>query len=63
MARRDDSNVVDLAGRSGYRPDMAAMARAQVASARESLGLTTEEFAAVLAPLLGWDPTPGVVAN
>lgn len=63
MARTDDSNVVDLGTRAGYRPDMAALARSQVAAARERLGLTTEEFAAVLKPLLGWGPSPGVIAN
>ena len=63
MARPDDNNVVDLGTRAGYRPDMAALARAQVSAARERLGLTTHEFAAVLKPLLGWSPTPGVIAN
>jgi hypothetical protein len=63
MAEGDESNVVDLGSRAGYRPDMAALARAQVAAARERLGLTTEEFAEVLRPLLGWSPSPGVVAN
>src|SRR5262245_45074511 len=63
MAPRDESNVVDLSSRAGYRPDMAAMARAQVASAREALGLTTNEFAAVLSPLLGWAPSAGVIGN
>jgi len=63
MVSRDDSNVVDLGSRSGYQPDMAALARAQVASARERLGLTTEEFARVLKPLLGWGPSPGVISN
>jgi Domain of unknown function (DUF5919) len=63
MASRDDSNVVDLRSRAGYRPDMAALARAQVASARERLGLSTEEFASVLKPLLGWGPSPGVISN
>ena len=63
MVPPDDSNVVDLRSRAGYRPDMAALARAQVSAARERLGLTTEEFAAVLKPLLGWGPTPGVITN
>jgi hypothetical protein len=63
MAPRDDSNVVDLGSRPGFRPDMAALARTQVAAARESLGLTTAEFAAVLRPLLGWGPSPGVITN
>jgi len=63
MPRADDTNVVDLGSRVGYRPDMAALARTQVATARERLGLTPEEFAAVLKPLLGWGPSPGVVTN
>jgi hypothetical protein len=63
MARHDDSNVVDLGSRTGYRPDMADLARSQVATARERLGLTPAEFAAVLTPLLGWEPTPGVVTR
>jgi hypothetical protein len=60
---RPVGDVVHLRARAGYRPDMAALARAQVASARERLGLTTAEFAEVLRPLLGWSPTPGVVEN
>src|SRR5512132_2093924 len=52
-----------LGNRAGYRPDMAALARAQVSDARERLGMTTEEFAAVLKPLLGWDPSPGVITK
>lgn len=63
MARNDDGNVVDLGSRAGYRPDMAALARAQIADARARLGLTAAEFAAVLTPLLGWEPAPGVVAR
>jgi hypothetical protein len=42
---------------------MAALARSQVAAARRRLGLSTEEFAEVLTPLLGWAPSPGVVEN
>lgn len=60
---RPMGEVVDLRSRAGYKPDMAALARAQVASARERLGLTTAEFAEVLRPLLGWSPTAGVVEN
>jgi hypothetical protein len=63
MPTHDDSNVVDLGSRSGYRPDMGALARTQVAAARERLGLSPAEFAAVLTPLLGWEPTPGVVTR
>jgi hypothetical protein len=60
MPQRDD-NVVDLGSRAGYRPDMAALARSQVASSRERLGMTPAEFAAVLTPLLGWEVSAGVV--
>ena len=63
MPRHEDSNLVDLTSRAGYRPDVAALARAQVAAARERLGCTPAEFAAVLAPLLGWEPAPGVVTR
>lgn len=47
--------VVDLRSRTGYKPDLGALARSQVAAARNRLGVSTEEFAAVLAPLLGWE--------
>jgi hypothetical protein len=40
MAERDASNVVDLGSHSGYRPDMSGLARAQLAAARQRLGLT-----------------------
>jgi len=59
----DRGRVVDLGARTGYRPDMAGLARAQVAAARRSLGLTPDEFAEVLHPLLGWAPSGGVVEN
>jgi hypothetical protein len=55
--------VVDLSRRSGYRPDLAALARHQVSSAREGLGLSHEEFADVLAPLLGWQPSPEAIES
>jgi hypothetical protein len=63
MSPRDDRNVVDLGSRAGYRPDMAGLARSQVASARERLGMTPAEFAAVLTPLLGWEALAGVVVR
>lgn len=53
----DYPNVLDLRSKSAYRPDMAALARQQVANARQTLGLTRPEFAEVLAPVLGWTPT------
>jgi hypothetical protein len=61
MAEGDASNVVDLGSRPGYRPDMAGQARAQLAAARQRLGLTPSEFAAVLGPLLDHEPTAGIV--
>ncbi len=63
MPSRKLGDVVDLHGRPGYKPDVAALARSQVAAARRHLGLTTKEFADVLTPLLGWAPSPGVVEN
>jgi hypothetical protein len=63
MSPGDDRNVVDLGSRAGYRPDMAGLARSQVASARERLGMTPAEFAAVLTPLLDWEPSAGVVVR
>jgi hypothetical protein len=56
-------NVVPLVHQARYRPDLAAIARAQVASARDRLGLTYDEFADLLAPLLGWAPTGPVVES
>lgn len=50
----DMSKVVDLRTRSGYQPDFAALARRRMLAARHALDLTTEEFAAMLTPLVGW---------
>ncbi|WP_327009654.1 hypothetical protein OHA72_21955 [Dactylosporangium sp. NBC_01737] len=47
--------------RMADRPDLAVTARGQVAAARATLGQTCEEFAATLAPLLGWAPSPHTV--
>jgi hypothetical protein len=58
-----DGNVVDLRTRSGFKPDVASLAREQVAAAREALGASPEEFAAILAPLLGWEPSPEAVES
>lgn len=61
MAR--DGKIVDLRTRSGFKPDVASLAREQIAAARDALGATPEEFAAILAPLLGWEPTPEAVES
>lgn len=58
-----DGKVVDLRTRSGFKPDVASLAREQVAAAREALGASPEEFAAILAPLLGWEPSPDAVES
>lgn len=55
------SKVVGLTQRARYRPDLAAIARGQVLSARERLGLSHQEFADVLTPLLGWAVTAAIV--
>ncbi len=60
--RRDrGGKVVDLHSHAAYRPDLAALARTQVSSARDKLGLTQDEFAEVLAPLLGWSPSAELI--
>ena len=53
--------VVDIRSRAGYRPDLGALARQQVAAARRRLGLDRSEFAAVLASVLDWAPSAEMV--
>lgn len=55
--------VVSISDRPGYQPDLGELARHQVASARQAIDATPEEFAALLAPLLGWDPTGPTVES
>lgn len=55
------AEVVDLRTRSAYRPDLANLARGQLAAARMSRGLSSEEFAELLEPLLGWPVTASAV--
>jgi hypothetical protein len=50
-----DGEVVSLAARAGYRPNLGALARGHVATARARTGLSLAAFAARLGPLLGWD--------
>lgn len=58
--------VVDLRSRSRFTPDLGALACSQVAAARERLGLSIEEFAELLGPMLKWtdyDVTPELVES
>lgn len=59
----DADKVVDLRTRSGYQPDVAGLARDQVATARDALNVDQGEFAKLLAPLLGWTPTAEAVES
>jgi len=63
VTERKTGELIDLSSRSNYRPDIAALARNQIASARTSLGLTAGEFADMLAPLVGWPATPEAVES
>lgn len=55
--------VVRLANRAQYRPDLAELARQQVASARAAIDAATAEFAALLSPLLSWELSAEVVES
>jgi hypothetical protein len=63
--RKEESTgkVVGVWQRSWYRPDLGALARHQIASAREKLGLSHAQFADILESLLGWQPSPEVVES
>lgn len=58
---RRRGKVVDLRQHAAYKPDLAALAREQVAAGRRKLGLTPQAFADLLAPLLGWSPSAEVI--
>jgi Domain of unknown function (DUF5919) len=55
--------LIDLARHVGFRPDIATLARDQVASARRHLDLTPDEFAELLTPLVGWPVTPEAIGS
>ncbi|MFF5261430.1 hypothetical protein ACFY4C_21005 [Actinomadura viridis] len=57
----DSNRVIDLRTRSTYTPDCATLARNRLALARQSLGLTTAEFADILTPMVGWPVTADAV--
>lgn len=61
--RGGSGDVVELRTRPGYKPDLGALARQQVESARRRLGLTHTEFAEVLGSVLGWDPTAEMIES
>lgn len=46
--------VVELRTRSGYQPDCVALARRRIISARRALDCSSEAFASMLTPLVGW---------
>jgi len=53
--------VVPLGTHPRYAADFRALASGQVAAARAALGLTLDEFAALLAHALGWNVMPETV--
>lgn len=53
--------VVNLRQHASYKPDLAALARDQVATSRAKLGQTYQEFAGTLTPLLGWAPSAQLI--
>jgi hypothetical protein len=63
VTERRTGELIDLSSRANYRPDIAALARNQIASVRRSLGLTALEFADMLSPLIGWPATPEAVES
>lgn len=58
-----DRRVVNMHARTGYKPDIAALARNQVSAARAQLEATPQEFADILSPILGWQPTPEAIES
>lgn len=59
----DTGKVIDLRTRSTYQPDCGKLARNRLLLARHSLGLTCEQFADLLTPLVGWPVTPDAVES
>lgn len=56
----DRGPIIDLAS-LGFMPDFGEMARNRIASARQRLGMTAEEFAAELDRMVPWDVSPEAV--
>lgn len=61
--RSDQASVTDLRTHRAYQPDYGALARNRLLMARTSAGLSVDEFAATLSPLLGWHVEPGHVRS
>lgn len=62
MAKEEaHGEVIDLRGQASYKPDVASLARGQLAAARAETNLTEAEFAELLSPLLGWPVTAETV--
>ncbi|MEV4917835.1 DUF5919 domain-containing protein [Streptomyces tirandamycinicus] len=55
---RKSGTVVSLHGRASYRPDLAELARNQLAAARTAKGLSPAEFAELLSTMLDWNVSP-----
>jgi hypothetical protein len=63
MSGDESAQVIDLRSRSGFRPDIAGLARGQLTSMREAKGMSFADFAEALTPLLGWPVTPEVLES
>ena len=57
------SSLVQLSARPNYRPDTAALARDQLATARKTRDLSFAEFAELLTPLVSWPVTAHAVES
>ena len=55
--------VVDLYSRREHDPGVTGRACRRLAAARAQAGMTEQDFAAALRPLIGWLPTPGRIAT
>lgn len=60
---RVSGDVVDLRSRTSYRPDVAGLARNQLAAARQARGLDLSAFAEILTATVGWPVTAEAVES
>ncbi|UPK76405.1 DUF5919 domain-containing protein [Nocardioidaceae bacterium SCSIO 66511] len=58
-----DGKVHRITDHGSYKPDVASLARRQLASARRALNLSADEFAKVLAPVIKWTPSAEVIES
>lgn len=61
--KRRLGTVVELRSHRGYQPDYAALARNRIVMARADTGLSADEFAAMLSPLVGRPISAGHVVS